>query len=271
MLKKIQEAKEFIQSKLQGSKPEIGMILGSGLGVLAERLENPIYIEYSDIPHFPVSTVAGHASRFAVGMFEGKCVIVMQGRFHYYEGYTMQEVTFPVRVMALLGIRHLVITNAAGGLHPDWIGGTLMLIRDQINIMGVSPLIGPNEPSFGPRFPDVSEIYNRAVNEKVKAAAAKKQIDLKEGVYFYFTGPAYETPAEVRLAKTLGGDAVGMSTAPEALIAAHMGIPVTGVSCITNLAAGIQESPLLHTEVVEVAARVQEKFIELVRSIVELL
>lgn len=262
-------AKAAIEEKMSVS-PELGLVLGSGLGVMADSIENPQYIAYSDIPHFPQSTVEGHEGRFVVGTLGGKAVIAMQGRFHYYEGYTMQEITFPIRVMKALGVSHVILTNAAGGVNASFSGGTLMLITDQINIMGVSPLIGPNLSELGPRFPDVSNIYSSAFNEKVLAVAGKMGIPLAQGVYFYFTGPAYETPAEVRLARTLGGDAVGMSTAPEALVAAHMGMKVTGISCITNMAAGIQKEPLNHKEVVEVAGRVQKTFIELVNAIIEI-
>ncbi|MDN5352210.1 MAG: purine-nucleoside phosphorylase [Clostridiales bacterium] len=267
--KQIREAADFIKTKLP-FEPEIGLILGSGLGVVADYIESPVHIPYETIPYFPVSTVEGHAGQFAVGYFMGKRVIAMQGRFHYYEGYTMQEVVFPVRVMKALGVEHLIVTNAAGGVNRDFSGGTLMLISDQINIMGVSPLMGPNLSEYGPRFPDASNIYNAEFNAKVLKAAEEMGIGLKQGVYFYFTGPSYETPAEVRLAGLLGGDAVGMSTAPEALTAAHMGIKVTGISCITNMAAGIQKTALNHAEVVETAKRVQDTFIQLVKRIVEM-
>ncbi|GAB6108878.1 purine-nucleoside phosphorylase [Fusibacter bizertensis] len=269
LLTQMNEAKAYIESKIN-FKPELGLVLGSGLGVMAEQIEAPIKIKYSDIPHFPVSTVEGHEGQFVIGKLQGKNVIAMQGRFHYYEGYTLQEITFPVRVLKAIGVEHLILTNAAGGTNEAFSGGTLMLITDQINIMGISPLIGKNEAELGPRFPDVSHIYSPEFNQKILDEAGKMDIDLKQGVYFYFTGPAYETPAEVRLAKMLGGDAVGMSTAPEALVAAHMGMKVTGISCITNMAAGIQKTALNHKEVVEVANRVQSTFIKLVNRIVEI-
>lgn len=269
LLLKMSEAKAYIESKLT-VQPELGLILGSGLGIMAEEIEAPIKIKYSEIPHFPVSTVEGHEGQFVVGKLNGKNVIAMQGRFHYYEGYTMQEVTFPVRVLKALGVKHLILTNAAGGTNESFSGGTLMLIKDQINIMGVNPLIGKNEAELGPRFPDASSIYSPEFNAQILDEAKALNIDLKQGVYFYFTGPAYETPAEVKLAKMLGGDAVGMSTAPEALVAAHMGMKVTGISCITNMAAGIQKTALNHQEVVEVANRVQSTFISLVNRIIEI-
>ncbi|WP_204663391.1 purine-nucleoside phosphorylase [Fusibacter tunisiensis] len=269
LMVRIQEAKAHINRHLV-EVPEIGLILGSGLGVVADSIESPVQIPYKNIPHFPVSTVEGHAGQFVAGRFMGKKVIAMQGRFHYYEGYSIQDITFPVRVMKALGVEHVILTNAAGGLNPDFTGGSLMLITDQINIMGVNPLIGPNDSNLGPRFPDVSNIYDHAFNQKILEASKTMAIDLKQGVYFYFTGPSYETPAEVKLAAMLGGDAVGMSTAPEALVAAHMGMKVTGISCITNMAAGIQKTPLNHAEVVEVAQRVQSTFIRLVSRIVEI-
>ncbi|MGX8795493.1 purine-nucleoside phosphorylase [Fusibacter sp. JL298sf-3] len=269
LITKVNEAKAYIQSQTQ-TVPKMGLVLGSGLGVVADYIENPVKIPYDAIPHFPVSTVEGHAGQFVIGDFMGKKVIAMQGRFHYYEGYTIQEVTFPVRVMKALGVEHLLLTNAAGGLNPEFTGGALMLIDDHINIMGLNPLIGPNEKSFGPRFPDASNIYDKAFNSEVLKAAKGLDIQLEQGVYFYFTGPSYETPAEVKLAAMLGGDAVGMSTAPEALVAAHMGVKVTGISCITNMAAGIQKTALNHAEVVETANRVQSTFITLVKRIVEI-
>lgn len=269
LLEKIKEAEDFVKGKMTKT-PEIGLILGSGLGILAEEIENPVMINYSDIPHFPVSTVEGHAGRFVVGDLMGKTVIAMQGRFHYYEGYEMQEITFPLRVMKAIGVNHVILTNAAGGVNPSFNPGDLMLITDHINIMGVNPLIGKNESELGPRFPDCSNIYDKAFNDKVKAVAGDKNIPLQEGVYFYFTGPVYETPAEIKLAGILGGDSVGMSTAPEAVVAAHAGMKVTGISCITNMAAGIQKEALNHEEVVETANRVKQTFIELVKSIVEI-
>lgn len=269
LMSKINEAKQFIESKLD-VVPQIGLILGSGLGVLADEIENAVKIKYSDIPHFPISTVEGHEGQFVVGSLQGKTVIAMQGRFHYYEGYSMQEITFPVRVLKAIGVEHIILTNAAGGVNESFTGGTLMLITDHINIMGVSPLIGKNEEELGPRFPDASSIYCPEFNTQILSEANQMNIDLKQGVYFYFTGPSYETPAEIRLVKTLGGDAVGMSTAPEALVAAHMGMKVTGISCITNMAAGIQKTALNHQEVVETANRVQSTFIKLVNRIIEI-
>lgn len=269
MLDKIHEVKHFMEGRLT-SKPKIGLILGSGLGIVADHIENPVKIKYDEIPNFPVSTVEGHVGQFVAGTLMGKEVIAMQGRFHFYEGYSMQEVTFPIRVLKAIGVEHLILTNAAGGVNPKFSGGTLMLINDHINITGPNPLIGPNIAEFGPRFPDASNVYDKAFNERVLSEAQVMGIELEQGVYFYFTGPAYETPAEVRLAGILGGDAVGMSTAPEAIVAAHMGLKVTGISCITNMAAGIQKTALNHEEVVETANRVQSTFIKLVNRIIEI-
>ncbi len=269
LLVKIKDAQSYIESKLN-EKPVIGLVLGSGLGILADEIESPVCIKYNDIPHFPVSTVEGHAGQFVVGKLNGKTVIAMQGRFHYYEGYSMKEITFPVRVMKAIGVEHLILTNAAGGVNKSFSAGDLMLITDHINITGASPLMGKNEAELGPRFPDASNIYDKAFNKRIVDAAKDMGINLKEGVYFYNTGPAYETPAEVKLASILGGDAVGMSTAPEALVAAHASLKVTGISCITNMAAGIQTTALNHEEVVETANRVKKTFITLVKKIVEI-
>ena len=270
MLKKIEEAKSFLAEKF-GFEPEIGLILGSGLGVLADEIDNPIKIKYEEIPHFPVSTVEGHAGQFVAGDLEGRKVIAMQGRFHFYEGYTMQEVTFPVRVMVALGIKNLMVTNAAGGANVSYIPGDLMLITDHINFAGTNPLIGKNYDELGPRFPDCSEIYDKTINKEIKEIAKDLGIRLQEGVYQMNQGPTYETPAEVRMARAFGADAVGMSTVPEAIVARHAGIKVTGISCITNMAAGILDQPLHHGEVVETANMVKKTFIQLVRSCVPVL
>lgn len=265
---KLIEAKEFVNQYFV-EPPTVGLILGSGLGDLADEIESPVYIPYNLIPYFPVSTVEGHKGRFVYGDFMGKKVIAMQGRFHFYEGYSMQDITFPVRVMHAMGVEHLILTNAAGGVNPNFTPGDLMLITDQINITGHSPLIGKNPAHLGPRFPDCSNLYDKAFNEKVVTIAKEMGLKMQEGVYFFNTGPQYETPAEVKLASLLGADAVGMSTAPEALVAAHAGLKVTGISCITNMAAGIQKTALNHQEVVETANRVKAHFSQLVKKMVE--
>lgn len=270
MKDQIERALQYIQKQVD-FQPDIGLILGSGLGVLAEAIESPQFIEYKDIPYFPLSTVEGHAGRFVFGILEGQKVVAMQGRFHYYEGYSMKEITFPVRVMSALGIQNLLLTNAAGGVNTAYIPGDLMLISDHINMSSDNPLIGKNEDSLGPRFPDCSQVYDRAINREIKGVAKNLGIRLQEGIYLMNSGPTYETPAEVKMARVLGADAVGMSTVPEAIVARHEGIKVTGISCITNMAAGILNQPLHHGEVVETANQVKEVFLQLVRRIVPIL
>lgn len=263
----LKEAAEFIRGRLSG-KPEIGLILGSGLGVLADLIEQPLTIPYGEIPHFPVSTVAGHAGELVIGTIAGRQVIMMKGRFHLYEGYEEAQVTFPVRVMKLLGIEKLIVTNAAGGVNRSFQPGDLMMITDHINLMGRSPLVGPNLDEFGPRFPDMTEAYSRALRKVLKDTADELGIQLQEGVYAAMLGPAYETPAEIRMLQTIGADAVGMSTVPEVIVARHAGIEVLGISCITNMAAGILDQPLRHDEVVETAERVKEQFLKLVLNVI---
>ncbi len=270
MRQKIEAARRVIAEQMT-EIPKIGLILGSGLGVLAEEIESPTMIPYDEIPHFPVSTVEGHAGRFVIGQLEGKDVIAMQGRFHYYEGYDMKEVTFPVRVMKALGVERLIVTNAAGGVNESYLPGDLMLISDHLNMSGDHPLHGKNDAELGPRFPDASDIYDKATTARIFDAALDAGIRLQRGVYCFNQGPSYETPAEVRMARILGADAVGMSTVPEALVAAHAGLKVTGISCITNMAAGILDQPLDHEEVVETADRVKSTFIDLVRMILRML
>ncbi|MEA1974749.1 MAG: purine-nucleoside phosphorylase [Bacillota bacterium] len=270
MLLKIEEAKKFLESKLI-EKPEIGLILGSGLGVLADEIKNPIFVKYDDVPHFLKSTVEGHAGRFVIGELNGRQVIAMQGRFHYYEGYSMKEITFPVRLMKVIGVEKLILTNAAGGVNKNYKPGDLMVINDHINFTGTNPLMGPNYDELGARFPDASNIYSKEIRKKIKDIAKDLNIELQEGVYMFLTGPVYETPAEVRMARVLGADAVGMSTAPEAIVAAHAGMEVAGISCITNMASGILDQPLNHEEVVETAAKVRSEFVTLVNSIIKIM
>ena len=270
LLNKIEETYGFLKGKFN-FEPEIGLILGSGLGVLGDEIENPLYIPYGDIPHFPVSTVEGHAGRFVIGTLQGKRIIAMQGRFHYYEGYSMEGVTFPVRVMKRLGVKTLIVTNAAGGVNKSFKPGDLMIINDHINLAFDNPLIGRNYNELGTRFPDMSRAYDKELIEKVMEVAKVNNIELKQGVYTLFTGPCYETPAEIRMVRLLGGDAVGMSTVPEVIVAAHSKIKVIGISCITNMAAGILDQPLCHEEVVETAAKVRETFITLVKRVVAIL
>lgn len=263
---KIQEAKNFIEARLQ-LKPRVGLILGSGLGVLADDIENSVVIPYSEIPNFLQSTVEGHAGEFVIGTLSGVPVMAMKGRFHYYEGYSQGDITFPVRVMKALGVQTLFVTNAAGGVNTTYSPGDLMLIEDHINFSGSNPLIGPNCDELGPRFPDMSKAYTPSLIGLAHVVAGNQGLNLKTGVYMFFSGPTYETPAEVRMARILGADAVGMSTVPEVIVATHMGMAVMGISCITNMAAGILDQPLYHGEVVETANRVRESFITLIKGI----
>lgn len=267
LLKKINEAKEYIQNKL-GYTPELALILGSGLGVLGEEVEDKTVIDYKDITNFPVSTVEGHKSRFVFGTMNGRRVAVMQGRFHYYEGYKIQETVFPIWVMRALGIKKLIVTNAAGGINTSFEPGDLMLIKDHINFACINPLIGPNLEEFGVRFPDMSAAYSPRMMEIARKCAESHNVKIKEGVYMYLTGPNYETPAEIRAFRTIGADAVGMSTVPEVIAANHSGMEVLGISCITNMAAGILDQPLNHQEVMDTAERVRVNFTALVKSII---
>lgn len=252
-------------------RPEIALVLGSGLGDFADTLENPERIPYCEVPGIPQPTAPGHTGAFVFGYCGGKAVAALQGRLHYYEGHSMTDLTLPIRVLRKLGIRAVVLTNAAGGVNESFRPGDLMLISDHINFSGYNPLIGPNVDSLGPRFPDVTDLYGAQRRQAIKEAAAAAGIPLQEGVYVMFTGPNYETPAEVRCARIMGGDAVGMSTVPEALVAGHCGMEVVGVSCITNMAAGITGEKLTHTEVMEIANLVHDRFESLVKLIVELL
>ena len=265
----LNEAADYIKAKMNGYEPEVGLVLGSGLGDLADEIQNPIIIDYKDIPNFPVSTAPGHKGRLVIGELEGKKVLCMQGRFHYYEGYKMYQVVFPVQVMKLLGIEKMIITNAAGCVNRDWEPGTLMLITDHIKLVDESPLRGANLEELGSRFFDMSYVYDRDLQKLALNAAKTVNVDLKQGVYMYFSGPNYETPAEIRVADRLGADAVGMSTVPEVIAASHCGIKVLGISCMTNMAAGILDQPITHEEVLETGARVKHEFQMLVKAIVK--
>lgn len=268
-LKQIKEATDYL--KAQGvESPQVGLILGSGLGELAEEAEDAVFVPYENIPGFPVSTVEGHAGQLVYGSLGDKNVLAMQGRFHYYEGYTLQEVTFPIRVMKSLGVHSMVVTNAAGGVNEAFTPGDLMMITDHINFLGDNPLMGPNENSLGERFVDMSQAYDSGYQDLIRQAASDANIALQEGVYMAFSGPTYETPAEVRMARTAGADAVGMSTVPEVIVGNHAGIRVAGISCITNLAAGMQ-AELNHEEVVETSQKVKETFKQLVKDVVTLM
>ena len=260
------EAVEYIKQKIENRRPETAIVLGSGLGVLKEDIQNKIVIEYKDIPGFPVSTVEGHAGELIIGELSGKTIIAMNGRFHYYEGYDIKTVVFPIRVFALLGIKNIILTNAAGGINTDIKEGSFMVINDHLSFFAESVLRGKNEDEFGVRFPDMSEVYDREEVKKMKEIIKKHTGTVLEGVYAYMKGPAYETPAEIRALRILGADAVGMSTVPEAVVARHSGMKVTAVSCITNMAAGVTNKKLSHEEVKETAQRVKGEFKEIIKE-----
>ena len=260
------ESADFLRAQLKGFTPKIAMVLGSGLGGLGDEVEHPIFADYKDIPHFKASTAPGHKGRLVFGTLEGQNVAVMQGRMHHYEGYSFEEVTYAVRVLRLLGCEILIVTNAAGCVNTDWNAGDLMLITDQIKMFSESPLRGENLPEFGVRFPDASHLYTPRLQQLARETAAERSIPLREGVYFYCYGPQYETPAEVRAARILGGDAVGMSTAPEVIAAGHCGMEVLGITLLSNMAAGILDQPLSEQEVLDAAEAAREKFTGLIRA-----
>ena len=263
----IEAAASYIKGKTEVA-PEVGLILGSGLGVLADLVENPTTIAYSDIPHFPQSTVEGHAGELLIGTIQGRGVVLMKGRFHMYEGYGPEMTAFPVRVMKAIGVKQLLVTNAAGGVNTSFEAGDLMLISDHLNMTGTSPLIGANDNKLGPRFPDMSQAYSKRLRQAAHEVAAKHSFTFREGVYAGVLGPSYETPAEIRMLRTLGADAVGMSTVSEVIVASHAGMEVLGISCISNMAAGILDQPLSHEEVMETADKVREQFLKLVLDII---
>lgn len=266
ILKKVQEAKEYIEGEMS-VKPQIGLILGSGLGTLADEITDPIILDYKNIPHFPTSTVEGHAGHLVIGKLEGKIVVAMKGRFHYYEGYTMQEVTFPVRVMKALGIDHLIVTNACGGLNPKLYPGALMMINDHINFTGDNPLIGPNHEEFGPRFPDMSSAYNKDFIALAHKVSTNLNVETFDGVYVSISGPNYLTKSELKMMINIGADTVGMSTVPEVIVANHMGMKILGISCVTDMAIPDSLESISHAQVMEVANKTRPKFISLVKGI----
>lgn len=274
-MEKLKNAASYIRNLVEKKNlkmPELLITLGSGLGAFAENAEQLLVIPYSEIPDFPASTVAGHKGRLilAKDTESGKNFWIMQGRIHYYEGYSMQEVVFPLRTLILLGIKKFVVTNAAGGINRNFDAGDFMIIRDHINMMGTNPLIGRNKEDFGPRFPDMSSAYSRKMAILMQKAAMEHGISLKEGVYIALTGPTYETPAEVRMLATLGADAVGMSTVPEVIAAKHAGIEVSGISFISNKAAGLSMNPLSHEEVSENAAKAEARFSAFMKRFISL-
>jgi purine-nucleoside phosphorylase len=269
----VSEAAAYLRFTLPGLAPRLGVVLGSGLGAVADSVTDPTTVSYSDIPHFPQSTVEGHSGRIVAGMLGGVPVIVMQGRVHYYEGYTPAQVTFPMRVLGALGLRAVILTNAAGGIQAGYSIGQLIALSDHINFMGWNPLTGPNEPRFacipgaGLRFFDMTEAYSKRLRTLAAEAAAAEGIELSEGVYLATPGPSFETPAEIRAFQTLGATLVGMSTVPETIVARHMGIEVLGISCVTNLAAGLSEKQLSHAEVFEAGRQVEHKLAALIKRL----
>lgn len=268
MYTKINEAAHYIQN--QYSAPiDIAIILGSGLGPLADEVENPTIIDYANIPHFPVSTIPGHEGKLYIGKIGEKTVCVMKGRFHYYEGHDMETITLPIRVFSKLGINKLIVTNACGGIRDDLNPGQITLISDHIGFMLPSPLRGPNLDEFGPRFKDMTEVYSKEYRTIAKETATKLNISLQEGVYAFFKGPMFETPAEIRALKVIGADMVGMSTVPEAIVARHCGMKTLGISLITNKAAGLGNNELNHQEVMETANKAEKDLVRLTKEIIQ--
>lgn len=261
----VSEAAAFLRTELGSLTPKIGIVLGSGLGAVADAVANPVFLPYAGIPHFPQSTVVGHSGRIVAGLLGGVQVVVMQGRVHFYEGYTPQQVTFPMRVLGALGLRAVALTNAAGGIAEGYHIGQLVALADHINLMGFNPLVGPNEPRFavqpgaGLRFFDMTEAYSKALRALANVAAEEEGFKLAEGVYLAVSGPSFETPAEIRAFRTMGATLVGMSTVPETIVARHMGIEVLGISCVTNLAAGLSATQLSHEEVFEAGRQVEHR------------
>lgn len=267
LLVNLESTKKYLFNFID-EKPEIGLILGSGLGTLADEIENPIVINYKDIPNFPVSTVEGHAGELVIGKLMGKQVIAMKGRFHYYEGYSMKEVTFPVRVMKSIGVKLLLVTNACGGLNPELYPGALMIINDHINMTGNNPLIGPNYPELGPRFPDMSNAYDKDLINLVHRIGEKIDVKTHEGVYVSISGPTYSSKTESKMFRALGADTIGMSTVPEVIVAKHSGMKVIGISCVTDMAILEGSKTISHEEVMEVANKTRPKFINLVKEVI---
>ena len=265
---KLKQTEEHLRQKIHKT-PYIAIVLGSGLGSLTNFITNKLEIPYEQIPNFPRTTVPGHEGRLIFGELGGRDIVAMKGRFHYYEGWNMNEVVFPLRIFKLLGVENLILTNAAGGINTQFKPGDLMLIKDHIGFLADSPLRGTNMDQFGPRFPDMSQIYDREMVEVAAECAFRLHYEIRRGVYAYAKGPSFETPAEIRAFRTLGADAVGMSTVPEAITARHMGIKVLGISCITNMAAGVLDQTLNHEEVMETGRMVEEKFATLVTEIVK--
>ncbi len=265
---RVREAADVVRSRLSGV-PEIGVVLGSGLGDFAKTLRDGVSIPYDEIPNMPASKVIGHEGVLVAGkVTSGREIIALSGRAHFYEGHPMQTVTFAVRMLGLLGVKVLILTNAAGGINTTFAQGALMLIDDHINLMCTNPLVGPNEDRFGVRFPDMTEVYSKRLRALARSVESRAGIKLEHGVYVALHGPSYETPAEIRFLRVIGADAVGMSTVPEAIVARHMGMEVLGISCITNMAAGVLPQPLNHDEVMETARRVRSEFVALLEAVI---
>jgi purine-nucleoside phosphorylase len=268
MYDRVEQAAAAIRTR-SGALPETAVVLGSGLGDFADTLRDAHAMPYGDLPHWPASHVVGHSGRLVIGTVAGRRVAALAGRAHFYEGHDLATVVFATRVMGRLGVKQIILTNAAGGINTAFEAGALMVIDDHINLIGSNPLIGQNDERFGPRFPDMTEVYSARLRQIADDAGRGAGIPLRHGVYVAAHGPSYETPAEIRFFRQIGGDAVGMSTVPEAIAARHMGVEVLGISCITNLAAGVQPGPLAHDEVMETARRVRGSFIALLEAIIE--
>jgi purine-nucleoside phosphorylase len=268
MYERVEAAAAAIRAR-GGALPETAIVLGSGLGDFADTLVEPVATPYAELPHWPAATVIGHSGRLVIGNVAGRRVAALAGRAHFYEGHDLATVVFATRVMGRLGVRRIILTNAAGGINTGFAQGGLMVIDDHINLLGTNPLIGPNDERFGPRFPDMTEVYSARLRRIADEAARAAGVPVTQGVYLAAHGPSYETPAEIRFFRTIGADAVGMSTVPEAIAARHMGMEVLGISCITNMAAGVLPGPLAHDEVMETARRVRGSFIALLEAIVD--
>jgi purine-nucleoside phosphorylase len=267
-LEKVDEAVAAVRGHTGGNTPDVAIVLGSGLGDFAKRLKDAVSIGYGELPHWPTSNVIGHEGKLVIGTLAGKRVAALSGRAHFYEGHDLRTVTFAARVIARLGVKSLILTNAAGGINTALKPGTLMVMDDHINLLGSNPLVGPNEEAFGARFPDMSEVYSKRLRGLTDAVAREQGLKIGHGIYVAVHGPSYETPAEIRFLRTIGADAVGMSTVPEAIVARHMGVDVLGISCITNAAAGVLPQPLNHDEVMEVARQVRDAFAALLEGII---
>jgi len=267
LYERAEKAARVIREKTKTDVP-VAIVLGSGLGAFADGLRDATAVPYDQIPGFARATVEGHAGRLVIGKAGDSLIAAQQGRFHFYEGYSLEDVTFPIRVLKLLGVRTLILTNASGALNVEYTPGSLMVITDHINLMGVNPLIGPNDERFGPRFPDLTNVYSPELQDIVLHEAEAMNLQMRRGVYAALTGPSYETPAEIHMVRSLGADAVGMSTVPEAIVARHMDIQVVGISCITNLAAGVTDRPVDHSQVIAIGERIRESFSELLRRVI---